>query len=336
MNNKKFLFDFEVEAEGCLSEELGTLITHHPTGDYEVQITNLAVNRGIDRPLLSIQIIIPGDDIENVKDIGIRQLKEYLHILSFVTNMSFKIHKLIRIVDWTLGITERRCLQFQLFPADELPKAIIEERHFRSLELLQNVDLGIAFKRALKWFSKGIGEVYLDDQFQYFWLTIELISQIKKESDKVNDQCPKCKSPLYCTKCETHPVHRPYPKQAIKKLMDSITSMNISGFFEDAQEIRNAIMHGKDVDETCKMLNLEMVDVVDTLGKIAWVTILNVFMPEVTKKLGIQILNLLTTNKYSHHSMDVQLNLSVFSKNPNEPKLSELGKFEISVSLTGK
>ncbi|MGA3014677.1 MAG: hypothetical protein ABSD71_11680, partial [Bacteroidales bacterium] len=276
--------------------------------------------------------IIPGDDIENVEDIGRRQLKEYLHVLSFVTNMSFKIHKLNRIIDWTQGTTERRCLQFQLFPGDELPKAILKEEHFRSLELLQNAKVSIAFKRALKWFSNGIGATSLDDQFEYFWLTIELLAQIHKEPDKVSDECPKCKSPLYCEKCKTYPVHRPYPKQSIKKLIDGITAFNTTGLFEDANEIRNAIMHGKDVDETCKNLNVEMVDVVDALGKVAWISIFNNFIHEIPEHLKAKQFQLLSTNKYSHHLLNVKVNLAFKSKDPDHPKLSECGKFKISVS----
>lgn len=336
MSEKKFLLDFEIEAEGCLCEGLGTIKTKHPEEFYEVQITNLQVQPGVDRPLLSLQIILPGEDINSIEEIGIQTAKEYLTYLSFVTNMSFKIHKLNRIVDWTKGLTQRGCIQLNLFPGTELPHAIIEEKHIHSIEKLLQVKASLPFKRAMKWFSNGIGATSLDDQFQYFWLTIELLSQVNKDSSKVNDLCPKCHSPLFCQACGDYALHKPYPKQSIKKLIDGITAFNTEGFFEVSNEIRNAIMHGKDVNESCSKLNVEMAHIVDVLGKIAWIAILDMFKSDLTENFGVVTLDLMNVNKYSNHMLQVKINLVLSCKDPDNPQLSDLGKFDVSVSYPEK
>ncbi len=331
MDSKKYLLDFEVEAHACLKEELEKITSFHPDGEYEVHISNLSVNSGTDRPLLSVQIIIPGEDIEEVKEPGTTKLKEYLHYLTFATNMSFRIHKLIRIIDWTPGLKERRCLQFERFPGSELPYPLLEEELFRSIETLQKSNISTAFKRALKWFANGVSSEYLDDQFQYFWYVIELLAQIHKESGKVNDLCPKCRKPLYCEECETHPAHKPYPKQAIRQLIDKIVRDNPQEFFDVTNEIRNSLMHGDSIEEIEKARRIELSNIVDSLGSVAWVAILNTFRGSLNKDSEAERLNLLQTNMYSHQVLVVAAHLVVYSSNPDEPVLSEFARPELSL-----
>ena len=81
MAEKRFLADFEVETHACLKEDLDKVCATHPQREYEVHISNLAVAPGIDRPLLSVQVFLPANTIEEVKDIAINKLNEYLHSL---------------------------------------------------------------------------------------------------------------------------------------------------------------------------------------------------------------------------------------------------------------
>jgi len=331
MEKNKYLLDFEVEAHACLKENLERIISSHPNGEYEVHISNLVVSRGVDRPLLSIQIIVPGDDIENVKDFGVSKLKEYLHYLTFATNMSFRIHKLIRIIDWSPGLRERCCIQFEHFPGSELPYPLLEEEYFKSIETLQKANIDTAFKRALKWFANGVGAEYLDDQFQYFWYVIELLAQLHKEAKKVNDLCPKCRKPLFCEECGTYPTHRPYPKQAIQQLIEKIVSDNPLEFFEITNEIRNALMHGDSIEEIEKLRNFELSKIVDSLGSVAWMAILNTFRGSFKEAPSAAKLCFLETNMYSHQVLTAAVHHIVYSGNPDEPILSELTKPKISM-----
>jgi hypothetical protein len=331
MAEKRILLEFQVEAHGCLSEGVGTLTSHHPRGEFELNIRNLAVDPGTDRPLLSIQLIMPGDDLPAAEKPGTEALRRYLHYLTLVTNLTFRIHKLVRIVDWTRGLRARDCIQFERFPGDALPFAAIGEEHLRSVEVLQEATADPRLQRALRWFSAGISARFPDDQFQFFWLAVELIAQSLKGTDKVHDRCPQCQSPLYCTSCKTHPTHRPYPKQAIEQLFSKLIPLDGAEFFALTNDVRNAIMHGEPVDNMVAKRDTKLSDLVDELGRVAWAAILDALGRSFPEAPSAKKLAFLQTNIYHHRDLRIAANLVVFSRNPDEPTLDELARPEIGV-----
>ena len=328
---KKYLFDFEVEAHACLEKGLEKIVSTNSIDGYEIHISNLQVDRGVDRPLLSIQIVVPGDDIKKIEKVGISKLKEYLHYLSFVSNVSFRIHKLIRIIDWTPGEKERKYIQFERFPDDELPYPILDKELFKTIETLQNAQINMAFKRALKWFSNGIGAESIDDQFQYFWLVIELLAQLYKKPGKVNDLCPKCRKPLFCEECDEYPTHRPYPKQAIQQLFEQIIKDSPQDFFDITNDIRNALFHGDSIEEIENNKNIELSSIVDKLGLAAWVSIFNIFKKSLNDVPKDEKLQFIKTNMYANKILTAELHLGTNTKDPDNPKLSEFPKPKINL-----
>ena len=328
---KRFLVDFEVETDGCLAEGLDDVRTSAFDGELEIHISNLSVKPGTDRPLLSVQVIHGAPDIEVAKETGAAKLKEYLHYLSFATNLPFRIHKLLRVVDWTLGLTQRDCHQFERFPGSDLPYPVLEQPLFDSLERLCSVPTTPAHRRALKWFSAGVSAEYTDDQFQYFWLVIELVAQFDKPTAKVHDACPKCKGHLFCQVCDDFPTHRPYPKQAIRHLLAKTMNAGTTEFFELASEIRNAIMHGEDVAAIEEMRGIELASVVNTLGGVAWTALLNAFLRKPEDRDRVKKLDFLQTNMYVGHVLTAKVHLLVYSHDPDSPKLSEIAKPTLSL-----
>jgi len=307
-----------------------------PNGDYEIHISNLAVTPGIDRPLLSLQIIVDSNDFDNAREIGQQKLKDYLYYLTFVTNMSFRIHKLLRIIDWTPGLTKRDYHQYENFPDSGIPFPILNEEHIRSIELLNKVKLDDAFKRVLKWFSNGVSAEYMDDQFQFFWFSIELLSQLLKNPCNVNDLCPTCKNPLYCENCSMYPTHRPYPKQAINQLIEKIVTDDPDGFFKIANDIRNALMHGESIDNIEKSHGINLSEIVNKLGKVAWTAILIMFRAELSDKHSDSKLIFNTTNRYTHLTLSVATHMTANCSDPYKPVLSEFPKPNISLEYHDK
>jgi hypothetical protein len=116
MEQKRYLLNFEAEAHGCLPKELSEIRSSHPNGDYEVWLSNLNVKPGTDRPLLSLQLIVSATYLSAANETGERKMDEYLNLLSLVTCLTFRPHRLIRIVDWTSGLTERDCMQYERVP----------------------------------------------------------------------------------------------------------------------------------------------------------------------------------------------------------------------------
>jgi hypothetical protein len=331
MAEKRFLLDFEVETEGCLADGHDNLRTSAFNGEIEIHIANLSVKPGTDRPLLSVQIIQSAPDLEAAKDAGAAKLKEYLHYLSFATNLPFRIHRLLRVIDWTLGITQRDCHQFERFPGSELPYPVLENAIFESLERLSSVPTTPAHQRALKWFSAGVGADYTDEQFQYFWLVIELVAQFDKSIEKVPDSCSKCKGKLFCQSCNDHPTHRPYPKQAIRQLLERTMKDGATEFFELASDIRNSIMHGDDVAAIEQARAIDLASVVNTLGGVAWIALLNAFLRRPEDRERVKNLAFLQTNMYVGQVLSLKAHLLVYSKDPNNPRLDEMAKPTVSL-----
>lgn len=331
MHDKRYLLDFEVETEGCLVEGHDDLRTLAFDGELEIHIANLNVKPGTDRPLLSVQVVQMASDLEDAKQSGTARLKEYLHYLSFATNLPFRIHKLLRVIDWTLGITQRDCHQFERFPGSDLPYPVLEKPIFESLEKLCSIPVTPAHKRALKWFSAGIGAEYTDDQFQYFWLVIELVAQFDKATEKVNDACPKCRGNLFCNACNAFPTHRPYPKQAIQQLLEKTMNAGGAEFFALASDVRNAIMHGEDVSAIERDRGIELASLVNTLGGVAWAALLNAFLRKPEDRERLKELAFLQTNMYVGQTLTLKAHLLFYSKDPNDPKLSEMPKPSISL-----
>jgi len=332
---KRFLLDFEVESHGCLIDGCGPIETSLPSEGVEIKISNLSIKPGTDRPLLSFHLIHPGFDLETTSKAGKAFLKRYLNYLSFATNLTFRVHKLNRIVDWTPGLTERECYQYKAFPGSELPYDVLDKPLFESVERLFAVETTPAFQRALKWFAAGVRAEYMDDQFQYFWLVVELIAQLNKLPNKVNDSCPICRGPLFCQTCGSFPTHRPYPKQSILELFQRTVENDPEKLFKIANDVRNAIMHGDDIESIEASQEIKFENVVNQLGGVAWASLLNAFThdPEDKKKIGS--LSVLQTNMHVHQLLTMKVHMLVYSSDPQNPKVSELPNPKIEMRFTG-
>lgn len=329
MDSTRFLLDFEVEAHACINEELGKIFTTHPLDDYEVHLSNIAVEHGTDRPLLSVHLIVSSNNPEEARQIGTEKLREYLHLLTFITNFSFKTHRLIRIIDWTPGLKERLCLQYERSPKYDISDPVLGEEYFKSIEMLQKTNISNVLKRALKWFSNGVSGPYLDDQFQYFWFVLEILAEIHKKPGKVNDLCPKCRTPLYCKSCNALPTHRPYPKQAIYQLISTIVIDDPDGFFKITNDVRNCLMHGDDIEHIEKTHNVNLSQLVDSMGQVAWIAIFETFRKSLEEAPNDGTINFIRTNMYTHNVTTLAVNLTVFSSNPFKPDINEIPKIQV-------
>lgn len=333
---KRFLCDFEIESHGCLAESEKVIKSTLPTSDVEIHFKNHSVDPGVDRPLLSVQVILSSESLEAARAESKSFLKGYLDYLCFVANLPLRIHKQIRVVDWTPGLKERECHQFERFPGSQLPYPVLQDDIFESVKSLLQVNVSPVLLRAMKWFSAGVNGEYSDVQFQFFWLAIELVAQLNKNIEPVNDKCPKCQKPLYCHDCDDYPKHRPYQKQAIKQLFDRTFTKGSEELFDISNIIRNAIAHGDDLTAIEIERNFLVSDIVNHLGQFAWTALLNEFLktPEAREVVGK--LNFLQPNMYSNKTLSITAHLLVYSSDPDHPKLSEVAKPEVSLVFPEK
>jgi hypothetical protein len=88
-----------------------------------------------------------------------------------------------------------------------------------------------------------------------------------KKPEPVNDRCAKCQQPLFCERCNTHPTHKPYPKQAISQLVREIAP-TAKWLFESLDKARNTLLHGGRLNSIESELPCTTEYLIDTLAKL--------------------------------------------------------------------
>lgn len=160
------------------------------------------------------------------------------------------------------------------------PQPFLREGTARAIERLLEFDIPPAIRRAMRWYRLGINATVPDDQFMNFWFSLELVAEFQKSSEKVPDRCPQCQSPLYCESCKTNPVHRPYPKQAIRTLIKAVDKECDDATIKRLDKTRNSLMHGATLKEIEDSLPQPHEQIVDVLGRLLWRAIILKFPRE--------------------------------------------------------
>ncbi len=322
--------DFEVEGHVCVREKTAKLRYVHSEPQYEVHIRNLKTEPGADPPLLSVQVISDAGSASDAAENSRIHLKVFLDTLAFVTNAKYSIRCLLQVADWSPGLKERDCVQYQRFPGHHLPIPGLDQSILDTVAALHAHPLDPRLRRALKWFALGVSDIYLDDQFQHFWFVLEIAAEVTKNSESVPDRCQRCKTPLFCPTCAEIPTHRPFPKQAIRQLIERSVPKDAEKTFEIFLKVRNALLHGEEVAEIEATIEYSMDKVVNIAGHVAWKGLLNALAPAIVGKK----LNILQTNIYTHDTLDagVVMKVGAFG-DPNDPQIDELPKLQISMTI---
>ncbi|KAA3451507.1 hypothetical protein C7I87_05625 [Mesorhizobium sp. SARCC-RB16n] len=267
----RFIADFLVESNIVLTNESKKLSYPAPNGEYEVHISDAKASDDPDASL-NMQVILHAEDIDEAEEQARPILRKFLHLLSFVTNSQFRIHRLVRLVNWTPGV-ERREAYFYSSAYSEPPIQALTSGLLRTVENLQKEGPNPLAEAALMWFANGVGASTMEDQFQYFWFVVETVAVGTKSAMKVTDKCQKCGGGLVCSSCGKASEHRPFGKQVIRTLFERL------GFAEEVIEfffyIRNALMHGeaREVIEeklTARQPKFSFEKAVDFIGKAAF------------------------------------------------------------------
>lgn len=160
------------------------------------------------------------------------------------------------------------------------PQPFLNAEQTKTIERLLEFDIPPAIRRALRWYRLGIDADVTDDQFTYFWFSLEIVAEFQKPSTKVNDKCPVCQNALYCEACVTYPLHRPYPKQTIRELILQLDKNCDEATVALLDKTRNSLMHGATLREIEHSLPDPHEAIVDKLGKILWMALIRQFPAE--------------------------------------------------------
>ena len=325
----RYLLDLEVESHATFVEGLTDL--HSCDSDVAVFVKSRETKPGAESAILEVQLVFGAATIAEAKERGLELAQDLLGAWTFTTSMSFRISTLKRIVDWTPGLRERECVQFSYHPGFDRPYAALDDEAFGSAMRVLNADLSGALRRAVRWHANGVTSEYTDDQFYYFWLAIELVAIETKAPEPVHDACPKCRGPLFCSSCETAPTHKPYPKQAIRGIFQRHVKDFPDKFFEDADAFRNAMMHGEDLVAVERSRGVALERIVNALGQLSWAALLSALISKLAAAGQTGQLPVLQTNLFVHYQLNVGLNLTVTSRDPDNPSLSDLPEIQMSL-----
>ena len=330
MTEKRYLVEYEIESHGIL-DSIDSVTFCHPKRDVTIELRHKSVEPGQYFAVLSAYLVFEAKSLEEAQNNSDEILTEFIDMLTFITNMNFRIGDKLRIVDWTLGIEERECLILNKFPGDERPYPVINQPLLDSIQLLLSGNMPAELRRSLKWFSSGVSARFMDEQFQCFWFVVEILAQVVKPTTKVNDICPTCKEPLYCHKCEKSPTHRPYPKQSIAYLFSKVVRGDEGKAFEVCDQVRNSLMHGDDIDLIELETNTEFSKHIDLIGKVAWHALLHVLKSSLPATEETHQLNYLETKTYCKYVMHLATHVTFKSGKSNSPQIEELPKFNVEM-----
>lgn len=276
-----FVANYEIRSECSVLDDGLVLRIQHPRGLYRARIENIPRDT-FDTPfLLSLHLYFDASDLDASKEVSEELLAECLNMLAFATSCRLRRHRIRQIVDATTGSGGMRSL---LMWGDAIqyedPQPYLSAETTQAIERLLEFDCPPAIKRALRWYRLGVNETQPDDQFMCFWFALEIVSEHQKSTEKVNDRCPQCRAPLFCESCKTHPIHKPYAKQAIAALLKAADPKCEDATIALLDKTRNSLMHGSTLKEIEAGLPSPHESVVDVLGRLLWMALVHQFPKE--------------------------------------------------------
>lgn len=277
----QFIANYEIKSAISVFEDNRWFTFKDPKGQFRARIRNI-VRKDFSTPfLLTLNLTFDAENLDGAKDVADKRLADCLNMLAFVTGSSFVRHRIRQIVDCTPDDQMYSCLMWGDAIGHDDPTLLLDEHFINSIERLLTFEMPPAISRAMRWYRIGINSSTPDDQFQYFWFALEIIANFQKSADKVPDQCPHCKSPLYCETCNKHPEHKPYTKQAIEQLIKAVDKNCSDATIKMLGDARNSLMHGTTLKEVEEKLPDPHEDIVDILGKIVFKVLIHQFPPEI-------------------------------------------------------
>lgn len=283
--------NYEIRSDISVGIDGQRLRLHDPKGTFEARISNIVRNDFSTPFLLAVELLFDAPNLDEARDIAEEKLAECLNMFALVAGASVRRHRIKQIVECqpdASGMHDCRFWGDSIIHDD--PRPCLIPQTVDTLERFLSFDAPRAIRRALRWYRIGINASVPEDQFQYFWFALEIIAVFQKTPDKVTDTCPDCKSPLYCQQCQTHPVHKPFPKQAIRKVIQTADPTYDHALVDALELTRNRLMHGATLKEIETRLPKSGEDMVDVLGHVLFKALIQQFPRELfSQKLSVAV-----------------------------------------------
>ena len=329
--SQRWLCDVLVESSLILPDGIEVLEHNYPESSCQVFIRRVS-DEVEQNEQLSIQIILEASDMNQAEEVADEELDKFLRLLSFVTSSPYRLSRKLYLIDWTPGKSMRDVWVYKEQPHENAWKAL-HPGLMNTIETLQTWGIPKFLERAVRWYASGVRAKILEDQYQYFFFAIELLAAEIEKVGPVPDKCQKCGSDLFCKTCNEVPTHQPFAAQAIQMLFErvGVDGQTSEQFFK----VRHALMHGRDrfdIENSLKKLDTEASfhDLVDKIGRVAWVGILNAFQ----KPPGKHRPEFLEVSTFVNWTATLKVHMQVgMPGDPNGPKYEDITLPTVSLEI---
>ena len=266
----KYRADFEVMAASVLGGGIPsiTLNTHEPP--FEVTFRNAPLDDKGHSPHLIASVIGDCKSLRDAPD-AFRQILAYcLDVMAFSTHTSFRINQCVLVMEWEQYQKDRRSLIQKKFDMNDPPDPSMTPECGNTAQLIIDLKPKDYIERALQWFRYAVIGTQPEEQFQYFWLAIEVIAEGSKTSERIPIPCSKCNAPLVCSDCGDTPTRIPMPQQAIREWIDKLYGSNSKEVYRILNAARNHLLHGGSKESLAAKLRVSTDVIINTAGALAW------------------------------------------------------------------
>jgi hypothetical protein len=331
------LADFVLASDLCLKLKQAPLVLADPSNDFVLTITNASGEQANLGAVLSAQLVFDVQSFDNIRDLAFDKLTIALNALAFATNRKFALKRLLRVIDWTAGISERSAIIYDEVPEWSTVEPGLDEEFIETATRLLAMQAGEKQQRALRWYRLGLQAENIEEQFSYLWFALEIVSEAMKGSEKIESRCPKCRGPLFCEKCGVHPMHRRYAGEAIKQMVERVHPENSNEVFETFQTIRHTLMHGDRISSVITSLPCDEQQAINKLAFVTWHSLGLMFFkadtqPEIPMTFGY-------VENFVRRTVVAEANIVVgaLRGDPLNPQLSDFPevKFDLVVGKEG-
>ncbi len=329
----KWIMKFEVETAATFIIEKNEIAIKNIRDNYEVYVQNNRDRKEVGKTFLLVYLIFESENIDSAEKAGMRNLEEFIDILSFSGCVLFEIKRRIALYDWTPKLTARKGRVYKSIPDPNSPQLIINEEFVGTVETLLKWERSDPLERALRYFRLGVSSIDPYEQFQLFWFVIESLIQVDTDKLKVADKCPRCSEPLFCKKCNEVSYHRPYPIQAIEKIFNKYLPDNNDQAFIISSKTRNVLLHGESIKKIENEFGITLPDIVTIVGKVAHIALLNCSLEKQSDKNQLQELNLYQPNNFSFYIVDAIANVTAESSERTNLTLEDFPDIKIDINV---
>jgi hypothetical protein len=252
----------------CLGSERPQLIFEGPERSFFLVLTNAPHEPTAPEAVLSAHLIFEAESLDAGADVANRIIANILNCLAYTTNRKFMLKSLKRVIDWTPGIVQREALLFVEKPEWDVAEPGLDVLFVTSAERIMSMQGGEEQQAAMRWYRLALQTETVDEQYSCFWFALEIAAQFLKPPDRIASKCPRCQGPLLCPACNTQPLHRRYPGEAIRHLVERVHPKDVDEIFGTLQLIRHTLMHGGRIEAFRNQLPCSSQEAIDKLAAI--------------------------------------------------------------------